>query len=44
MVACLPELHLRLLQPRDAARVQEFVRQLSPQSRLNRYFAPIRES
>ena len=36
-------LELRSLQPADAARVQEFVRGLSPRSRLERFFTPINE-
>jgi len=34
---------LRSLLPSDAERVQAFVRGLSPRSRLERFFAPIRE-
>ena len=36
-------LELRALQPADAARVQEFVRGLSPRSRLERFFTPLNE-
>jgi acetyltransferase len=36
-------LELRSVQPADAARVQEFVRRLSPRSRLERFFAPLAE-
>jgi acetyltransferase len=38
-----PELVIRPLAPQDAGRVQEFVRALSPRSRRERYFSPIRE-
>jgi acetyltransferase len=38
-----PELRVRALQPGDAGRVQDFVRQLSARSRVDRYFAPVRE-
>jgi len=38
-----PELVFRPLVPRDAARVQQFVRELSPRSRRERYFSAIRE-
>jgi len=36
-------LELRSLQPGDAARVQQFVRSLSPQSRYERFFTPLTE-
>ena len=36
-------LELRSLQPGDAARVQQFVRNLSPQSRYERFFTPVTE-
>lgn len=36
-------LELRSLQPADAALVQQFVRDLSPSSRLERFFTPINE-
>ena len=36
-------LELRALQPADAALVQEFVRALSPRSRLERFFTPLNE-
>ena len=38
-----PELSLRRLGPADAARVQAFVRRLSPQTRRERYFSAINE-
>jgi acetyltransferase len=38
-----PELVVRPLAPGDSARVQEFVRGLSPRSRRERYFSAIRE-
>ena len=36
-------LELRSVQPADAARVQAFVRRLSPHSRFERFFTPIAE-
>ena len=38
-----PEIAFRPLAPQDAARVQQFVRGLSPRSRRDRYFSAIRE-
>ena len=38
-----PDVLIRTLGPQDAARVQDFVRSLSPRSRRERYFSPIRE-
>jgi acetyltransferase len=38
-----PELVIRPLAPQDAAKVQDFVRGLSPRSRRERYFSAIRE-
>jgi acetyltransferase len=38
-----PELVIRALAPDDAARVQAFVRGLSPETRRERYFSAIRE-
>jgi acetyltransferase len=38
-----PDLRLRRLELADADRVQHFVRALSAQTRVQRYFAPIRE-
>ena len=38
-----PELVFRPLAPHDAARLQQFVRALSPRSRRERYFSAIRE-
>ena len=38
-----PEIVFRALAPHDAARLQQFVRALSPRSRRERYFSAIRE-
>lgn len=38
-----PDVLIRALGPQDAARVQDFVRGLSPRSRRERYFSAIRE-
>jgi acetyltransferase len=38
-----PELVIRALGPQDAARLQAFVRALSPQTRRERYFSAIQE-